>query len=409
MAFSVRRLLQGAATAFFVARNLRRHKHTNALRGTGPACIPTPLVWRGFAGDVQVNGRPFHVKGVNWFGLETEGYAPKGLNIRTMDQIFQFMQSNKFNALRLPFSLKLALDYDSPVPATESFLDQDLHGLTKRQLMKKVVEKAAEYQMVVLLDMHRLNDAFIPQLWYSEEFPIEDVLRGWDVVLGDLKNEWNVFGVDLKNEPSGSASWGDASPETDWKSGAEIIGKHILEKHTDWNGLLFVEGINFSRDFRGFSKHPIDYGNAAWNQRVILSPHVYGPSVSHSPLFQNETFPANMPDEWTAKWGYLSLEQGKTVVIGEWGGWYQDLDKVWQDAFADYLVENCFTSTFTWDLNPDSEDTGGLLKDDWVTPEVEKLAVLARVQPAPSLLSISPNGKDICYTPGSYAAPHCVK
>jgi endoglucanase len=43
-------------------------------------------------------------------------------------------------------------------------------------------------------------------------------------------------------------------------------------------------------------------------------------------------------------------------------GRYTGLDKVWQDAFADYLVEMCLSDQFQWDLNPDSSDTGGLFQ-----------------------------------------------
>lgn len=267
---SLRRLLQSVVSSFLVVRDLRRHH----LRGSStPGCLRLPLRWHGLGGEIYVHNRVFHLKGVNWYGMETQDSALQGLDVRTMDELFGFLKANKFNALRLPFSLKFALDYDSPVPGSEAFKDVELHGLTKRQFMNTVVRKAAEYEMVVLLDMHRLNDAFIPQLWYSDEFTYDHVLQGWDVVLGDLKPMWNVMGVDLKNEPSGSASWGSSSPATDWNLAAQDIGKHILSTHTDWEGLIFVEGINWSRDFRGFVEHPIDFGDAAWNERLVLSPH----------------------------------------------------------------------------------------------------------------------------------------
>jgi len=235
-----------------------------------------------------------------------------------------------------------------------------------------------------------------------------DVLRGWDVVMNDLQGHWNVLGCDLKNEPSGIASWGDKSPATDWNSAAEEIGKHILGTFRDWQGLIFVEGIAWSRDFRGFVEDPIDFGDPDWNQRMVLSPHVYGPSVSNNTLFSAVDFPANMPAEWTARWGFLR-DAGKTVVLGEWGGRYLDRDKIWQDAFAEYLLTNCFSNTFTWDLNPDSDDTGGLLRADWLSPELEKLAVLARVQPTPSFLSRNnPAAEQVCLTTGAFANPTCA-
>jgi len=104
------------------------------------------------------------IQGVNWYGAETEAGAVQGLDKRTMDDIFAFLQEKNFNALRLPFSLRFSLTYDSPVPGSETFLDADLHGMTKGELFRRIVEKAGEHKMVVLLDMHRLNEVVIPQV-----------------------------------------------------------------------------------------------------------------------------------------------------------------------------------------------------------------------------------------------------
>lgn len=50
------------------------------------------------------------------YGFETAVNAFHGLDQRSMDEYFQFMQANKFNALRVPFSLKFALNFfDEPV------------------------------------------------------------------------------------------------------------------------------------------------------------------------------------------------------------------------------------------------------------------------------------------------------
>lgn len=63
--------------------------------------------------------------------------------------------------------------------------------MTKRQLMNRVVERAAAHNMLVLLDMHRLDDQSIPMLWFSADYSVNDVYKGWDTVLGDLKQHWN--------------------------------------------------------------------------------------------------------------------------------------------------------------------------------------------------------------------------
>jgi hypothetical protein len=119
----------------------------------------------------------------------------------------------------------------------------------------------------------------------------------------------------------------------------------------------------------------------------------------------------------------------------EWqcvSGHYVGLDRVWGDAFATFLVDNCLSDQFHWCLNPDSGDTGGLLKEDWVTPESAKLKLLEFVQPHPSYLykvgsvtavsslSLVVAGADsqlfarqdevsgaICLEPGQYANPDC--
>lgn len=129
-----------------------------------------------------------------------------------------------------------------------------------------------------------------------------------------------MFGVDLKNEPHGEAEWSDGSaPEKDWHNAARSMGAHLLEAHADWQGLVFVEGVDFSRDFRGYNEHPIDFGRPEWNERLVLSPHQYGPSVSHSALFKEPTFPENLPAVWQEKWAFLKGASAAPVVLGEWG------------------------------------------------------------------------------------------
>lgn len=52
------------------------------------------------------------------YGFETAVKAFHGLDQRSMDEYFEFMQANKFNALRVPFSLKFALNFDEAVRGT---------------------------------------------------------------------------------------------------------------------------------------------------------------------------------------------------------------------------------------------------------------------------------------------------
>lgn len=49
-----------------------------------------------------------------------------------------------------------------------------------------------------------------------------------------------------------------------------------------------------------------------------------------------------------------------------------------------YLRASNITDNFFWCVNPDSGDTGGLLLNDWMTPDKNKLTLVAKLVDAPS-------------------------
>ena len=57
---------------------------------------------------------------------------------------------------------------------------------------------------------------------------------------------------------------------------------------------------------------------------------------------------------------------------------------IWQRAIAEYLATKDITDAFYWTLNPNSNDTGGLLAEDWKTPVDAKLQLINVACPAPS-------------------------
>ena len=89
----------------------------------------------------------------NWYGFETELNQPQGLDVRTLDEIFSFLQEQKFNALRIPFSLKFAKNAQEPIRG--NFRDSSLNGLTHFDFMDKVITTAAQHDILVMLDLHR--------------------------------------------------------------------------------------------------------------------------------------------------------------------------------------------------------------------------------------------------------------
>lgn len=85
-----------------------------------------------------------------------------------------------------------------------------------------------------------------------------------------------------------------------------------------------------------------------------------------------------MPEIWDTLFGHL-INKGYAVIVGEYGGRYTDLDKTWQDAFIDYLINRNIRSSFYWCVNPNSGDTGGIYGNDWQTWDTAKLSLLQRL------------------------------
>jgi endoglucanase len=69
------------------------------------------------------------------------------------------------------------------------------------------------------------------------------------------------------------------------------------------------------------------------------------------------------------------------VLIGEFGGRSvgQDPEGVWQRSLVPFLRDSGINYTY-WALNPNSGDTGGILRDDWTSVDPNKLAMLSAYQ-----------------------------
>jgi len=187
--------------------------------------------------------------------------------------------------------------------------------------------------------------------------------------------------------------------------------------------LIFAQGISASSGNQtGVSGTVVQtpYGSAATNpnwgenlyeagnnppnipkERLVFSPHTYGPSVAVQPQFldpsqtacaglqgddaanakcQMVINPTLLKQGWEEHFGYLK-QLGYAVIVGEWGGnldWPKGkaslrdqqmwgylntqspgVDEQWQNAFASYMASKGIESCY-WSINPESGDTGGL-------------------------------------------------
>ena len=228
--------------------------------------------------------------------------------------------------------------------------------------------------------------------------------------LGQSLGVDNIIGIDIYNEPW-DYSWAE------WKALSEAAYNAINEVNP--NTLIFVQGISASsgnQDGTPATKTETPHGDLATNpnwgenlfeaaidppaipkNRLVYSPHTYGPSVFVQKMFMDPNQPgcAGLEGDeagdqncnividppllragWDEHFGYLRA-QGYAIVVGEFGGnldwplgqaslrdrarWSHitpGIDGEWQDVFVDYMIERGMEGCY-WSINPESGDTAG--------------------------------------------------
>ena len=321
--------------------------------------------------------------GINWFGLETESYAPHGLWARNLESILDQIVELGFNTIRLPYSNQL-FDPASIPNGINYDLNPDLEGLNGLEIMDTIIAEAGERGLKVILDRHRPDSHSQSELWYTSQYSEERWINDWVMLAERYSGDDTVIGMDLHNEPHGRATWGSGDPATDWSLAAERAGNAILEANP--NVLIIVQGVQeFEGDWYwwggnllGANEYPVHLNVPG---RLVYSTHVYGPGVYPQPWFAEPDFPENMPEIWDSHWGYLQKGNIAPVIVGEFGGRSvgDDREGIWQRALVSYLRENNVSYVY-WTLNPNSGDTGGILLDDWQSVDPNKRELLSGYQ-----------------------------
>lgn len=323
-------------------------------------------------------GNPVIITGISWFGLETENFSPHGLWARPLGELLDQIAALGFNTLRLPYSNQL-FDSQSVPTGINYDLNPDLVGLSGLEIMDRVIEEAGARGLKVILDRHRPDSHSQSELWYTQQVSEQRWIDDWVMIVKRYASSNVVIGADLHNEPHGQATWGTGDQATDWRLAAERAGNAILEANP--NLLIIVQGVEqFEGEFywwggnlMGAREYPVRLSRP---ERLVYSPHTYGPGVYPQEWFNDPDFPNNMPGIWDVHWGFVHKEALAPVILGEFGGRSvkDDREGVWQRALVAYLKENQISYIY-WTLNPNSGDTGGILLDDWqsIDPDKEEL------------------------------------
>ena len=371
------------------------------------------------------DGQPSRVriKGVAWFGLESAACHIGGSDRRSLASTAAWIKAHGFNAVRIPF----AADAVGASGRHQCMANGNLGGIKehnpllltmsyKRQI-QEIVRILGDAGLLVLLDAHVVHAGVWPDGGKVDKDGRELLTAAWTTLAEDLcdpERYWNVLGADLKNEPYAmywgkppaalvGQAWG-YSEEDRWDALASELGTLIYGKCPRW--LSFVQGVGhcmsdepgpcklpsapgiqdidistwWGENLQAAEHSPVDVGERRKGiGKVIGSPHTYGPSTYAQPQFNTTAwpdYPENLPKLWSAQWAHLAAEGVMPIVVGEFGGRCIGKDATFQKRLVQFLSSQRI-GAFYWSLNPESGDTGGLIKD-WASadPEVAKLAVL---------------------------------
>ncbi|MFF7842731.1 cellulase family glycosylhydrolase [Streptomyces ossamyceticus] len=338
---------------------------------------------------LDANNQSVRIAGINWFGFETANHVPHGLWSRDYKSMIDQMKSLGYNTLRIPYSDDILKPGTMPDSLNFDGKNTDLRGLTSLQVLDKMVAHAGRSGLKVILDRHRPDSAGQSALWYTSAVPESTWIANLKALATRYKGDSTVIGIDLHNEPHDPACWGCGDTSKDWRLAAERAGNAVLAANPDL--LVLVEGVQsyngvsgwWGGNLMGVADHPVrlDVPN-----RLVYSAHDYATSVAQQSWFSDPNFPNNMPGVWDRYWGYIFKQNIAPVWVGEFGTTLQaTVDQRWLAALVTYLRStstygnDSFHWTF-WSWNPNSGDTGGILKDDWQTVDTVKDGYLTSIK-----------------------------
>ncbi|WP_328557859.1 cellulase family glycosylhydrolase [Streptomyces sp. NBC_00358] len=338
---------------------------------------------------LDAQNQPVRMAGINWFGFETANYVTHGLWSRDYKSMIDQMKTLGYNTIRLPYSDDIFKGTQPNGITYANGLNADLQGLDSLHVMDKIVDYAGSIGLKVVLDRHRPDSSAQSALWYTSAVPETTWISDLKALVARYNGNTAVIGIDLHNEPHDPACWGCGDTSIDWRLAAERGGNAVLSVNPSL--LIFVEGVQtvngqsdwWGGNLAGVATAPVRLSVA---NRVVYSAHDYATSVAQQPWFSDPSFPSNMPAIWDKNWGYIFKQNIAPVWLGEFGTTLQStVDQKWLAALVDYLRPTAtyggdsFNWTF-WSWNPNSGDTGGILKDDWQTVDTVKDGYLATIK-----------------------------
>ena len=262
---------------------------------------------------VDARGHRVKLAGVNWYGADNPEFAVGGLAYRPLAAIAQEVKRMGFNSVRLPWSNQL-VETNPLVPDYAIAANPELKGKRALEVLDLTIAALEHEGIYVILDNHVsradwcCSEGDGNALWHSPAYPEEHWLADWRCMARRYKNQSAVIGADLRNELRFGAAWGGPNPALDWHAAAERGGNAILAENQ--NLLIFVEGIDYALDLRGFARLPVKLNVP---DRLVYSAHDYPFSRKGIRSYQEYV------NGVQAKWAFLRKETDTPLWIGEFG------------------------------------------------------------------------------------------
>lgn len=355
----------------------------------------------------DTHGRLVRLTGVNWFGFETKNSIPFGLWQRDYKDMLQQIKDTGFNVVRLPFSdfiIDASKDRDADYLlgaldiTINNQINSDLNAnMTPLDLLDRIIDHARSIGLKIILDNHsRGPDKYLVEgHWVTPEYPESKWISNWVWMAERYKDNDAVVALDLNNEPHFEASWDSPTASDNWNSAAERCAAQIQTVNP--NALIIIEGVEgkyhgaprvekywWGGYLKGVHDAPIVI---PIQNKLVYSPHEYGPEVYLQPWFRDYRFPNNLPYIWEDRFGFIYHQNIGHLFVGEFGikhnsdpGTISAAEK-WFDDFVKYMADRREGFSWTyWAWNPNSGDTGGILTKDWETIHDWKVNKVRSVQ-----------------------------
>jgi endoglucanase len=369
----------------------------------------------------DANGPPVTLRGINWFGFNTDATMVDGLwaggpasatDFSTIVTIITNKSVLGFNTVRLPFTFA-ALAQPTRSFRRECWVDvaasddvmahdgvcndyiPDFSSATERFLwtIDFFVRRAGVY---VVIDEHSMGRDLSPK---DPPRFVAAWLDLWRRIADRPHLRGRVL-LDLINEPDASGMTWTGSAADVYLQTMDALDKveqpiFVIEGCGQGN-LVHNWGDGFATDPATVKAYGIDdasgfferLASKPYKTRVVISPHIYGPTISNSvQLGSDLSTRLEKSFGYLATHGYCSPSLNNCdrypILLGEFGSFFKDpRDREFYDAVAlwsAWTPGKILSNWIFWAWNANCGDTGGLLTPDWQKLNLDKARYLREV------------------------------